>query len=429
MKYNVSIRKKIYDFNEYLIAFVLILNCRSIWTSLLSTRSEATKVSFLLLVCATFMCILTVKETKIYRFKKGITLAICFLIYMLLFLFLNTYNHEDLIINIIVVFILILYYSICNANKNLPNILLKYEKLVLLIAILSMFFWIFGSQLHIINPSNIVYSNWSGTGLDTPIKSYYGIYFETQGIIFDSVGLISRNSAVFVEAPMCSLHFSIALLIELFLVKKISKVKVLILILANITTFSSTGVILIVISLGTKFIINNPKSKVLYIIKVLFIPLCILFISGISYILLIDKLGTNSGSIRIDDFKVGFKAWKENIFFGAGFNNYEFIKSFMESWRSYNTGFSNSPMIILSDGGIYIGLLYICSFALGIIKSFKRNEINKVTFIAMIIYLFTITIFPYQYLLYFMLIYFFDSIFGDYIEEIVSKNPENIVNI
>lgn len=409
MVYSLNGKKLIYNFSEYLIAFMLILNCRSMWTSLISTRDIFVKSSVLALVCATIICILTVDIINFSRLKKGIIRVSCFVFYMLVYVLLNTYNRKELLLNIAVVCVLIIWYYICNLRNSRPSILFKYEKIIIVIAIVSVFFWFFGSQFNLIKPSDIVYSNWSGTGLDKTVSSYYGIYFETQVINFEWFGQITRNSAIFVESPMCSLHFSIALLIELFIKEKSSKSRSIILILANLTTLSSTGLILIVLSLGIKFIINNPKSKIFYLIKILIIPLCIVSICAISYILLRGKMGTDSGSIRLDDFSVGFKAWKENILLGSGFNNYDFIKSFMENWRSYNIGFSNSPMIVLSDGGIYMGLLYIFTFGYGIMKSLKMKEKNKCAFILMIVYLFITTIFPYQYLLYYMLIYLFDS--------------------
>ena len=82
------------------------------------------------------------------------------------------------------------------------------------------------------------------------------------------------------------------------------------------------------------------------------------------------------------------------------------VRQFVEPWRSYNIGFSNSPLKVLSDGGIYLFLGYLYCFVRGIFLSIYNKDKYKFIFIVLILYLFITTIFHYTYLLFLLLIWF-----------------------
>lgn len=125
-------------------------------------------------------------------------------------------------------------------------------------------------------------------------------------------------------------------------------------------------------------------------------------------LLLNEKLNFDSGSsgIRLDDYKVGLTAWMSHPLFGIGIQNTHELIRFMGNWRTFNTGFSNSLMDLLSGGGIYITSSYVFCFFRGISTSTKTKDWNKFWFILLTIYLFILTIFTYSYILLFLLIWF-----------------------
>ena len=90
--------------------------------------------------------------------------------------------------------------------------------------------------------------------------------------------------------------------------------------------------------------------------------------------------------------------------FGGGFESLEYLQQFMPEWRSFDVGFSNSPMEILAQGGIYLAVPYVYAFISSLITSIRAKNINKLAVTVIFAYLFTFTVVPYQYITFFILI-------------------------
>ena len=122
-------------------------------------------------------------------------------------------------------------------------------------------------------------------------------------------------------------------------------------------------------------------------------------------VMVYNKIKWGSGSVRFNDFVVGYNAWMQHPFFGGGFESLEYLQRFMPAWRhGYDVGFSNSPMEILAQGGIYLGSLYIYAFISGLVRALRRKERTAVITIVLFAYLFMFTVVPYQYITFFMLL-------------------------
>ena len=116
--------------------------------------------------------------------------------------------------------------------------------------------------------------------------------------------------------------------------------------------------------------------------------------------LLSYKLSTNSGSIRIDDYKASYKTWIEHgIILGAGFNNEDAIIENMSKFRKDNQGLSNSTMVVLAEGGIMLFMIYLIPFLLSINYAIKNKNNNILYFDIIILFLFCTTIFAYTALM------------------------------
>jgi len=379
---NFDMQYLIYNTFEYILAFCLVANCRSMW--LMIDGSKFAKYLFYLTACSLFACIFTNKYFIINRFKLGLLISFGIMIYFSVYAMLNNYNIKEFLKFTIIVILLIVYYFSTSNIKSIPDILKKYNDIILIIALVSTFFWLFGSILHVISPTEIVYSKWTNSGKFKAVYSYYGIYFEPQKINFFGIfkNLI-RNSACFTEAPMASFNFSLALINEILIFKSRNLKRILLFVIANITTFSTTGYIIVI----TVFIYTIIRRKSKYIdtqkLKILFSP----FLLGIGilliYIMFKKKLSNSSGIIRLDDFIVGFKAWKNNIIIGNGFENNDILKIYMGAWRSYNTGFSNSPMQILAHCGLYIGIIYIILFCLAVKNAIEIHNLDFFIYVVM----------------------------------------------
>lgn len=393
--------KLTYNVFEYMIALAFILECRSSWLTFTSTKDWFNNFVLLLLLFGIFGCICTTKINK-FDMQKTFIFSVIEGLYFFIYIFFQPVNRNTSIKFMIICVAITVYYFLCCKEEKIPSILKKYATLMFIIAILSLFFWVMGSILHIIESTGTKWTTWTGTGKEMEIPSYLGIYFERQ--VYEPLNII-RNSAFFSEAPMFSLNLSFAFLIEFLLKEKPSKIKCAIYIISIISTIAFTGYILIICIFFTKYFYNATKSKILFILKFICTPILALIALSFCYILLTHKLQTSSGLVRINDFIVGYKAWKQNILFGAGLSNDQAIKALMPAWRSSNTGFSNSPTQILAHGGIYIAMPYLLGFGTGIINALKAEK-NMIIFVTACLALFSITICSYEYIILYLLIWF-----------------------
>lgn len=395
-----------YNVFEYFVALSFLLDGRFIWLVEKQDTSMRSNLLWFMLITSVIMCIYFYRYIKKDNLSNCIWTVFILSIYLLFYLILQSNNRTMFIKFFISVIVLVVFYYLCCLDKNIPSVLEKYENLVIIIAIISLIVWFMGSIMGIIKPSSSVLSYWTGNPVVT--KSYYGLYYETQMTINRILGSqIIRNSAIFTEAPMANMHFCIALLIEMFLKDNTSKRKSIILIIAIASTFSVVGYSLVLGIIILKKLMSKQKSRILNFIKYCIMPIAIIFISIIIYGLISSKLSTYSGSYRIDDYIVCYKAWKENILLGGGIGNDEYIKAFMGAWRSENTGLSNSVLQILAHGGLYIGILYFLIFFLGFKDSIENKNKEKLLFTIFLLALLSVVIFTYQYITIFMIIHIY----------------------
>lgn len=203
---------------------------------------------------------------------------------------------------------------------------------------------------------------------------------------------------------MASLHFSIAYLIEFFIKDKSKIRNLIILTIAIVSTFSTTGYVIVILALFAKLFLKKENKTFCWIIKNSIVLIVLIgAVCAIQY-LITQRLGTFSGSVRLDDFRAGFMAWMNHPLMGNGYGNYDAIKHYMSSFRSHNTGFSNSPMYVLALGGVYLFVLYLIMIIKGLYKMIICKDWNSMSFYVLLLTLFTITLIPFNGLTYIMLI-------------------------
>lgn len=386
---------------HYLFAFSIILECRSIWTV---TRGLEWFNDFnILLLAVSLICCILSSRIKLSNLKSAIIIVVFITIYMLLFWLFDSYKTLSFFKAIIMLIICIFYSVLFGQNKrkkfslngnNIP-FWICYEQIMIVIACISLFFWMFGSCLEIFQPTGHIWSTWS-TSKDTYVASYYGLYFETQDWQSVFSLLKYRNTAIFTEAPMASLNFSVALLIDLFIREKKSTRNLMILTAAIISTFSTTGYIVMILAYFAKLFFKEEKKTSRWIIKHFVVVIALIIGVGFIQSLIDQKLGTASGSIRLDDFSAGFKAWSDHPMLGNGYGNGEAITHYISGFRRNNTGYSNSPMYILALGGIYLFFPFLFTALKAIFRIIKNKDWNSLSFYSLFIVLFTITLIPFN---------------------------------
>ena len=288
----------------------------------------------------------------------------------------------------------IFYFIVCKDNRL--SLLTAYKNIMVVIAIESLFFWLFGSLLGIIEHTGYLYSTWAANDNEINVcPSYYGIYFETQHTnSFDNTGLV-RNTAIFTEAPMASMNFSIALMVECMLKKKPYIPFVILLCLAILSTISTTGYMVLLFLLIFKLMTYHVNTVFLKIIKIIGLPIATLVIIAVGIYVLADKSDTMSLLLRVDDFIVGYDTWIESPLFGWGAGNTYPLGQHMDFWRGRETGFSNSVFWVLAQGGIYLGLPYIVSSIYVFRSMYKLKEYKVLCFMSIYLIMLSVTIAPF----------------------------------
>jgi hypothetical protein len=357
----MAVRKlSLVDILDYVWLTFIILQCHSIYT----VKSEPlnlivplliTTVTLLLFNLLRFTLSLNFIHKFIYMLGLYFTAIVTF--------FLTNIGANVTILNITKYFIMFPLFFLINSiymdRKVLPALLSKFVNVVVILAMFSLFFWIFGTLLNVVHPTSTVINQWSGGRL---INSYYNLYFETQQMIFFGIHII-RNSGIFAESPIWGLILSIAYVIDFLILKSDKNNKRNIIILTMLSTISTTGISIIGLAILYKITTNRRKTKLLLLPVALSLGFSLL-------LLLTEKSETVSANLRVDDYNIGFIVWKTSLWIGHGLNNgilaiQSHIPTFIRS-----VGYSNTLFVILAQGGLLLFLIY---FSPMILILFKKN--------------------------------------------------------
>lgn len=400
----IDIKKIIFELLQYVIVFLLIINCRSMYLSLTTTPKKLPT----LILCTTLLaiaCSFLVNE-KNFSLKslKNLGLSCSFFIcYFMIYLLFQNVNQKAALKSMVVFFAIFVYVKLLD-NNNISKLLKKYSDIMFIIAIISLILWVCGPMLSLIKPSGKVWSLWSESGNPVRINNYYYLLFESQesslaGIIDKMV----RNTAIFTEAPMASYHFMLAFFLEICFEDRIRRGKCVVFGLAVVTTLSVTGYVVLIAYLIMRLAKYKPNKNYMYVLKIIiFIAIAIVGIWAIYY-LFVAKSETKSGSMRKDDFIVCFKTWVNYPIFGCGIGNNKVIASYMSYWRTNKQGLANSPGQILAQGGLWIFVLYFYGIFKPFVKALKNKDRNMVLFIVMYSFMFLVTVVSYSYLTFYVI--------------------------
>ena len=388
-------RSYIIEFTEYLFVLIMILNANTIWTSFEdSPLNRVLKVAVVVVGLLYIVVQKSVAYRTIHNILLGLGLGVFYIATYTLAVGYKTASFSYFVFTVIAVYA---FLQIANRKNRGAEIFFKYRDIMLIVAVVSMFFWLLGSMLGIIHPTGIEYTTW--VSAENPngfksITSYYGLYFETQTLwsTFGLFGDVIRNSAIFTEAPMCNFNFCMALIIELFYNPKPSKIKSGILITAIVTTLSTTGYCMLTVALTAKFLVSsNKKPGLMKLIRIFSLPALAIVVALTLQFLVENKMSTSSGTARLMDFMIGFGAWSHEPFFGYGYEKPTY-------YMGFHYGFSNSIIPILGHGGLFLALPYIYCIFQWCRACLKEKDFQKFLLFANFMFLFTITIMPYKYL-------------------------------
>ena len=357
----LKIRKiDVLDVACIIISVVLLVVSPSIY--MLRNLENVYIAGSIFLMVSLFLVLLKVRHYKLKRYQI-IFMAALILIDTLLFWISGADSGTGYYI-LGFGFIYFAFLSFILDTDNRYDTLLEVVVLVITaLAIISLFFWLFGSLFHIIQSTDYIRIDWGGV---YRVKNYYNIYFEPQNTLFNAgeINIKVRNCAFFAEGPVCNFFFSTGLLLNEFYVVSKRKIIDIILLLAVFSTLTTSGIMVLLLYFFYKLMKIQTRRKIGKVFKFVFLVIALVSFLIIGLGALKDKLMTGSGIVRLSRFTAEFAAFRNNIIFGNGIN-------------SFTNGSSNSFAALLADGGILLwSMYYLPIFGKIAYKLFKRKEID-----------------------------------------------------
>lgn len=198
---------------DYVLLILIVITTNSMYVSIIGSKLYAF-VSIIILISL----ILKISTLTIARRNISKIVSVIFIYYVVIVILFLIHEDDIINMNILNYFInssIIIVIVIINSG-NMILTMRKFINIVLVLSIISLFFWVLGSNFGIIKPTNYVVNDWNGGSI---IPSYYNIYFESQSIsIFDNE--LVRNSGVYPEVPMWNLLLCVAVVFQEYFIKK-----------------------------------------------------------------------------------------------------------------------------------------------------------------------------------------------------------------
>ena len=417
--------KRIFVLLDYVVAFFVTMLTAGAWfydRNIPLTVNEQIVVLQFILVAYLFLYYII--NSKFEWSKQNYRRIVFTLISMIIYYMGCRANRDFFLSKYFVLVVLFYLWIISHEDRN--SIWNSFINYVCVLACASFVLYILGSILKVI-PELCSFDRVWGVWKPDRIKNFYFLYYESHQIqIGDHV--IIRNSGAFAESPMFNFVLCVALGAELFFSKKVSKIKVSILVISIISTFSTTGMIYMIMAFVSYLFIHlNDFPKLVKLkgkIKYIGIGAGVLLVAVV-LLKLISPNGQGSMSTRSDHLFACFKTFLEYPLFGCGWSNTgEVLKR-----AFYVQGLSVGLVSFMAFGGLILTMVIIVPFILDAKKSIVNHEYRKLAFEFLFIVLFFFTIVNAYPILW--LFVAFLAVDDNYIpkEEVESTSKNNVVKL
>lgn len=350
----------------YILAILVILQCYSLLSMIMPNRYFYIAINLVLIL-------LIISEKRIILNSQVGMLLICYIIFMALLFTSGYYRNFEFILSVYIPFPLFILFTM--TKNNFERFMEYFTNVILVISILSLVFFVFGSLMGVIQPTGYYPYTEVGWGTNN-YKDYYHLYCEGQTVFALGYSGV-RNIALFVEGPMLTYVISLAMYYELFLRENGFRKIVIGVFIATIgTSFSTTGILIAILLMYIKFYEVIKQNKY---IKYILTPFIIIVVGYLSLWVMKDKFASNvySASARTDDILASFKCFFSDIFNGVGYQNLDAIEPYRSFLRT-KAGLSTGLGAILAYGGLLWGIWYIIPLVMAvknyILRSSSRNE-------------------------------------------------------
>ena len=248
----------------------------------------------------------------------------------------------------IVVIPLFSFYFASEDTKDGPNFSFfeKYSNVVVIISLISLFFWILGPILGVLSPNCTLPNTW---GDKLFVEGYYHVLYETQSVTYGDT-TICRNTGFMCEAPVYNLILCFALSYEIFINKKRNSIKVVILIITILSTLTTTGQLFLMFVFFLKLYENLNRKRHFKILFWMILPIFLYIAYSILSIIMSNKIETDSYESRTFVISNMIDVLQNHPFLGAGINKFRLTQG---------NGISNSLFHVMADGGFFLTGLFV----------------------------------------------------------------------
>ena len=394
----------------YILALLIILN-HSVYYYI-DTSKIFIQVFLLVWTFTTYMVITGWKTRIGKKIKKKLYLAIGLAIICLVAM-----NAEGEIVSFVsryLYFIPLLILILDELKEEKLTLIYAISDIIFGIAVISLFFWLYGTFLDLIQPTNFLSIEWAGF-CKGDIKGGYNymyLYYEVQRAPETVIKYIScRNCAIFCEGPAYAFMLSLALVVENFFRQKKRISKIVILWLVMLTTLTSSTIMYMMVFMLLRWYLNNKGSRKT---RTLIIPIMVLIFLFALWLVILNKSNQTSVAIRLGGYLGALKSLGNKPVAGYGYSYDPTI---------FGAGITDS----LSDVAVRGGLLFIAYYLLPFIsyiinaiwtmiknkKNYNKSRDKIFALFVWGIYAFSTTILTYTFIMLVIVAYGYSSLGGD----------------
>lgn len=365
----VKVNKLVY----WIICVFFVLN-----TSTMYSMNNFNQLVIVLSITLISFNLLNIYMYKISLLKRECNVIIIYIL-LLIVLFISWRNFSLYAIYVLFVLFpnIFLLVKILRIKGDLNSFLKIIVCFCTVLAMISLFFWIFGSIFKIIKPTSLVPITW-GEQIRS-VKSYYNIYFETQNasVYIGDIKIGVKNNSIFPEAPICCFVFIVSFVLNELINIKYRKALRFLFCITILSTLTTTGTIFVGMVI-IYFVSQIPaKNRIYKFIKLAVYLLFLIIIAHLSFNILAEKRSVHSGVVRYTKIVNEFLVFLKSPLAGHGFNIYTY-------------GSSNSITALLADGGIILWGIYYFPLLKIILASLKLKKINYIAAIYTIVFMVTV---------------------------------------
>ncbi|MBQ7345427.1 MAG: O-antigen ligase family protein [Oscillospiraceae bacterium] len=344
-------------FLEYAWALVVVLNGNSVYNASAIKDHHLIELCFLLTLA---LLLVNWFSGRIRLVTRDAIVAVAMVLYSVVYISARHAVMSVMDYAMLFTFCLPTVYLLFTGLQKqgiLMDLIHKIVDVVVVLALISLFYWVFGVIMGLIRPNMVTYINW---GYSRCIIGYDGLHFQTQlDTTFMREAFLYRNSGIFAEAPMFNLWLDIALAIELFLHHKPSRAKVVVLAVTVITTISVTGVLFlalcVVLWMSQSYRRQSVTYKRLIVAGVILVVIPVVVLMVVYSLLM--KSETRSYDMRLSDYMAGLQLWWDHPIFGGGYANLRALAQYNDTSNGV-VGFSNSIAAVLGTGGLWMSIVF-----------------------------------------------------------------------